>query len=399
MDVHALNLRLPKMYCPSGSSPTEHTPKIIERFNSYFSQLREAQSKVLTRLKWGEPVKMGSSQQLVFGVTTGRTTRRSKMTHRFNLILPKRTRTKTAVESSNKNKTFSLEESTPEEKDEMLTQQSTASQLSAENSPMNYDYDQAYDALESDAMETDAVRSPDKSNSMNGSQPVSPTGEDVCDDLIMLNTQGEVTTPHISHISHTSHTSHTSPAASGASHTSLSTLKRSTRSQRQLPETVSQKTPSSNQKGNSALDFDKEATPPLNWLNSRSQKVGNSKPTSNRKRTPSLTMKRQKIRKPPKSAAAKMILEVTPQSESEEESVVLERTLTPPQEDLSDVPERTLTPPQKDLSDVPERTDLSDVESDGVRRRRNSLRNKWLPLSSESEGEATVMAEERRGTG
>ncbi len=332
---------------------------------------------------------MGTSQQLEFGVT-GRKTRRSKnaegMTNRVNLILPKRNRTTPAVEGSSRNQTFSLcEESTPEEKDGTLTQQSTASQLSTEHSPMNSEYDQAYnametDAMETDAMETDAVRSPEKSNSINGSQPVSPTDDDTAmfDDLIMLNTQGEVTTPP--------------PHIPPASEKSLSASKRSTRSftglQGLLPETVSQKSPSSKQKESSPLDFDKQKTP-RNWLNSRSQKAGNSKPTSNRKRTPTLTMKRQKNRKPPKSAAAKMILEFAPQSESDEERVKMIRDLTPQSESGGEsVPEKTVTP----------REDLSDEESVGVQRR-NSLRTRWQPLSSDSEGETRVMAEERTGTG
>ncbi len=333
---------------------------------------------------------MGTSQQLEFGVT-GRKTRRSKnaegMTNRVNLILPKRNRTTPAVDGSSRNETFSLcEESTPEEKDGTLTQQSTASQLSTEHSPTNSEYDQAYDAMETDAMETDAVRSPEKSNSIiNGSQPVSPTDDDdtaiMCDDLIVLNTQGEVTTPP----------PHIQPA-SEKSQKSLSASKRSTRSstgsQGLLPETVSQKTPSSKQKESSPLNFDKQKTP-RNWLNSRSQKSGNSKPTSNRKRTPTLTMKRQKTRKPPRSAAAKMILEFAPQSESDEERVKMIHDFTPQSESGGEsVPEKTVTPQE----------DPSDEESVGVQRR-NSLRTRWGPLSSDSEGETRVMAEERTGTG
>ena len=69
---------LPTMYCPKGGVPSEHTPLIIQRFNSYFYQLCEAQSHVLTRLKWGEPVKVSSSRQTHLSLDIGRKTRRSR---------------------------------------------------------------------------------------------------------------------------------------------------------------------------------------------------------------------------------------------------------------------------------------------------------------------------------
>lgn len=85
---------LPTMYCPEGVSPSEHTPLIIQRFNSYFYQLREAQSHVLTRLEWGEPVKVSSSRQTHLSLDIGRRSRHSRNAEkglRVNYIdLPRR---------------------------------------------------------------------------------------------------------------------------------------------------------------------------------------------------------------------------------------------------------------------------------------------------------------------
>ncbi len=129
-----LNPSLPPMYCPPGSSPSEYTPIIIQRLNSYLSQLQAAQRKVLTRLKWGEPVKMGSSQQFLFS-STRRRTRRSKDIkrdmRRALLVLPKRKRTSTADRKS-----FSLSGNSAEDRyletNEVLSQQSPTSQMSSE---------------------------------------------------------------------------------------------------------------------------------------------------------------------------------------------------------------------------------------------------------------------------
>lgn len=120
------------MYCPAGKSPSEYTPIIIHRLNSYFSQLKAAQGKVLTRLKWGSPVKVGSSKELVFGI--GRKTRRSNAVendvNKALIVLPKRQRILTGnTQLFSISGDFTLDS---QEGNEMLSQQSVSSDRSSE---------------------------------------------------------------------------------------------------------------------------------------------------------------------------------------------------------------------------------------------------------------------------
>ena len=49
-------------YAPSGVQPCDYSPVILQRLNSYISDLRAAQSKVLQRVSWGVPAKSSSMQ-------------------------------------------------------------------------------------------------------------------------------------------------------------------------------------------------------------------------------------------------------------------------------------------------------------------------------------------------
>ena len=49
-------------YAPSGMQPCDYSPVILQRLNSYISDLRAAQSKVLQRVSWGVPAKSSSMQ-------------------------------------------------------------------------------------------------------------------------------------------------------------------------------------------------------------------------------------------------------------------------------------------------------------------------------------------------
>ncbi len=61
----------PSLYAPRGIPASEFTPKIIQCFDDYISQLRRAQSEVPHRVRWGAPVKAHSNQKrntLVFRI-------------------------------------------------------------------------------------------------------------------------------------------------------------------------------------------------------------------------------------------------------------------------------------------------------------------------------------------
>lgn len=85
---HPRNPSPPVRYAVEGTPPAQYSKVILSSFDSYFSQLMRAQSQVLWRVPWGEPIKCGARQ-------LGRKTRaacRSDNNFKFALKLGKKTR-------------------------------------------------------------------------------------------------------------------------------------------------------------------------------------------------------------------------------------------------------------------------------------------------------------------
>ena len=78
----------PPLYAHGGISTSKYSKLILSSFNSYFSQLATAQSQVLCRVQWGEPIKCGSKPS----ARRGRSSRRLDSHVKYSLKLGTRPR-------------------------------------------------------------------------------------------------------------------------------------------------------------------------------------------------------------------------------------------------------------------------------------------------------------------
>ena len=372
-DLHTLNPSLPLMFCPQGTSPKEYTPLIIQRFDSYFAQLREIQSKVLTRLKWGEPVKMASSRQL--NLDCGRKTRRlrntDKIAHSSLLVLSKRKALSTQDTSESvsteqpESKFFSLSSDSEEDRN-LPSQQSLGSQKASKHTPSHTD----------DHMEVETARN--LASPETRPQPDPPKApisvDETYDDLILLDTQLDKQT----------HTPTATPAKKPTQASTTSSLHSSALSHRSTVSRGSQSPsvqPGLVERDHGRSTSHSKSPQPLTWLNSRvSDMSSKSAKTPKRRSTASKKTLRTRSAKKPKSAAARMILEFSHNSDSD---FVSDRANVT--DDSS--PSKNSPPPHFDDSE----------EECATRRRRTSVKGNRRQLSSSSGSEAESLQEERRG--